>query len=64
MSNKVTFQNYGAQQNWVNGGIHSSTSKKTISVLSPYFDKEIATIPESNFSDLDYAVQKAKAAFP
>jgi acyl-CoA reductase-like NAD-dependent aldehyde dehydrogenase len=33
-------------------------------VISPYFDKEIATIPESNFSDLDYAVQKAKAAFP
>ena len=38
MSNKVTFQNYGAQQNWVNGGFHSSTSKKTISVISPYFD--------------------------
>ena len=63
MTNKVVFKNYGVQQNWVNGKYHPSTSEKTISVISPYFDKEIATVPESNFADLNYAVKKAQAAF-
>ena len=64
MIRQITFQQYGNQQNWVNGKFHPSTSKKTISVISPYFDKEIATVPESNYADLDNAVQQAKAAFP
>ena len=64
MTNKVVFKNYGVQQNWVNGKYHPSTSEKTISVISPYFDKEIATVPESNFADLDNAVKKAQAVFP
>ena len=64
MTNKVVFKNFGAQQNWVNGKYHLSTSEKTISVISPYFDKEIATVPESNFADLDNAVKKAQAVFP
>lgn len=64
MSNTIHYQNYGPQNNWVDGKYHSSESEKTISVISPYFDKEIATIPESNYSDLDYAVQRAEAAFP
>ncbi|MBT6712179.1 MAG: aldehyde dehydrogenase family protein, partial [Candidatus Marinimicrobia bacterium] len=64
MTNKVVFKNYGAQENWINGKYHPSTSDKTISVISPYFDQEIATVPESNYADLDNAVQQAKAAFP
>mgnify|MGYP001161307463 FL=1 len=64
MIRPITFQQYGNQQNWVNGKYHPSTSEKTISVISPYFDQEIATVPESNYTDLDNAVQQAKAAFP
>ena len=64
MTIKVVFKNYGAQENWINGKYQSAKSEKTISVISPYFDREIATIPESNFSDLDHAVQKANTAFP
>ena len=64
MTNKVVFKNYGAQENWINGKYQSAKSEKTISVISPYFDQEIATIPESNFADLNYAVKKAQAAFP
>ena len=63
MNKKITYQHYGEKQNWVNGKYQPSTSEKTISVVSPYFDKEIATVPESNYADLDHAVQKAKVAF-
>ena len=63
MSNTIQYQNYGPQNNWVDGKYQPSKSEKTISIISPYFDKEIATIPESNYSDLDDAVQKAKTAF-
>ena len=64
MNQKIKFENYGTQQNWVNGGYHPSSSENSISVISPYFDMEIATVPESNVADLDHAVQKAKMAFP
>ena len=53
MSNSITYQNYGEQQNWVNGGFQSSNSNRSISVISPYFNKEIATIPDSNNRDLE-----------
>ena len=64
MTNKVVFKNYGAQENWINGKYQSAKSEKTISVISPYFDQEIATIPESNFADLDNAVKNAQSIFP
>ena len=64
MTNKVVFKNYGAQENWINGKYQSAKSEKTISVISPYFDQEIATIPESNFADLDNAVKNAQSVFP
>ena len=64
MSNLITYQNYGEQQNWVNGGFQSSDSNRSIPVISPYFNKEIATIPDSNNRDLDNIVQSAKLAFP
>ena len=40
-----------------------SNSSNTIAVISPYYDKEIATVPESNFEDLDQTVQIAKKIF-
>ena len=64
MIGQITFQQYGNQQNWVNGKYHPSTSDKNISVISPYFDEEIATVSESNYQDLNHAVDVAKAAFP
>jgi len=62
--NNIQFQDFGTQNNWINGRYLSSNSSNTIAVISPYYDKEIATVPESNFSDLDDAVQGAKKAFP
>ncbi|MCH7613686.1 MAG: aldehyde dehydrogenase family protein [Candidatus Marinimicrobia bacterium] len=38
--------------------------RKNHSVISPYFNKDIAIIPDSNGADLAQAVKKAKTAFP
>ena len=59
----IQFQDFGEQKNWITGNHQNSNSGNTISVISPYFDKEIATIPDSNYSDLDNAVISAKKAF-
>ena len=64
MTNKVVFNNYGAQENWINGKYQSAKSEKTISVISPYFDQEIATIPESIFADFDNEVKNAQSVLP
>ena len=61
---RIKYQNYGPQKNWINGQYEKSNSDKTISVISPYFGKEIATVPDSNLSDLEQAVEKAKQQFP
>jgi len=60
----IQFQNFGEQKNWITGNYQNSNSGNTISVISPYFDKEIATVPDSNYSDLDNAVISAKKVFP
>ena len=60
---KIPFQNFGTQKNWINGRYMDSNSSNTIAVISPYYDKEIATVPESNFEDLDQTVQIAKKIF-
>ena len=62
--NEINYQNFGPQRNWVDGQYKESSSDKTISVISPYFGKEIATVPDSNLSDLELAVKKAKQQFP
>ena len=59
----VQFQNFGTQKNWINGRYMDSNSSNTIAVISPYYDKEIATVPDSNFEDLDQTVQIAKNIF-
>ena len=60
----IQFSSYGDYGNWVNNKWQESSSENRISVISPYFDKQIATIPDSGKNDLDIAVEKAKSAFP
>jgi len=59
----IQFTSFGDYGNWVDNKWIDSKSENTISVISPYFDKEIATIPDSDGSDLDIAVDKARSAF-
>ena len=61
---KINFKNYGHQKNWISGSYVDSISTKKISVVSPYFDKEIATVSDSNINDLNLAVEKSKSIFP
>ena len=60
---KINFKNYGHQKNWISGSYVDSISTKKISVVSPYFDKEIATVTDSNIKDLNLAVEKSKSIF-
>ena len=60
----IQYKSFGDCGNWVNNAYSESSSGDRISVTSPYFDKEIATIPDSGKTDLDIAVSKAKSAFP
>ena len=60
----IQFTSFGDYGNWVDNKWIDSKSENTISVISPYFDKEIATIPDSDGSDLDIAVDKARSVFP
>ena len=59
----IQFTSHGDYGNWVDNKWLDSSSENRISVISPYFDKQIATIPDSGKSDLDIAVEKAKSAF-
>ena len=60
---KINFKNYGYQKNWISGSYEDPKSIEKISVISPYFDKEIATVPDSNVGDLNLAVEKSKSIF-
>jgi len=61
--NNIPFQNFGTQKNWIDGRYIDSNSSNTIAVISPYYDKEIATVPDSTIEDLDQTVQIAKKIF-
>ena len=61
---KINFKNYGHQKNWISGTYVDSISTKNISVVSPYYNKEIATITDSNEKDLNLAVERSKSIFP
>ena len=50
--NNIQFQDFGTQSNWISGRYMNSNSSNTIAVISPYYDKEISTVPDSNFEDL------------
>jgi|TARA_B100001750_G_C15044025_1_gene368079 acyl-CoA reductase-like NAD-dependent aldehyde dehydrogenase len=64
MGKTLQFQNYGPCSNWVDNEWVPAQEGKTISIVSPYFDKEIATVPDSSKADLDAVVNSAKEAFP
>ena len=64
MGKNIQFQNYGPRSNWVDNEWVPAQEGKTISIVSPYFDKEIATVPDSSKADLDAVVNRAKEAFP
>ena len=61
---KIEFKDFGERKNWISGKLEDSSSGKKISIISPYYDKEIATVPDSNSNDLDIAVQAAESIFP
>ncbi len=61
---KIEFKDFGERKNWISGRFEDSSSGKKISIISPYYDKEIATVPDSNFNDLNIAVQAAESIFP
>ena len=58
---KIEFKDFGERKNWISGKLEDSSSGKKISIISPYYDKEIATVPDSNSNDLDIAVQAAES---
>ena len=64
MGKTLQFQNIGDRGNWVDDEWVPAQEGKTISIVSPYFDKEIATVPDSSKADLDAVVNRAKEAFP
>ena len=64
MGKNIQFHNYGARSNWVDNEWVPAQEGKTISIVSPYFDKEIATVPDSSKADLDAVVNRAQEAFP
>ena len=60
----IKYQNFGVQKNWIANRYQGSSSTKYLSVISPYFGKEICTVPDSNIDDLNLAVDQAKQIFP
>ena len=60
---EIKINDFGDFGNWVNNTWDSSSSGNTINVISPYFDKKIATVPDSSSADLDKVVNKARSAF-
>ena len=61
--NKIKYKDFDNFGNWINNQNKQIKSDFTINVISPYFDKQIATIPDSSSEDLDQAVKVASEAF-
>jgi len=55
---------YPAIQNFINGKFVNSSSSKSLNVVSPLDGNHLSTVPLSSASDLNQAVEAAKAAFP
>jgi len=54
---------YYAAQNFINGQFVNGSSVESLDVISPINGELLSTVPLSRLSDLDTAVQSAKAAF-
>lgn len=55
---------YGKLQNYVGGQLVDASGARVLEVISPVDGALLATVPMSAKTDLDAAVQAAKAAFP
>ena len=64
MGKTLQFQIIGDRGNWVDDEWVHAQERKTISIVSPYFDKEIATVPDSSKADVDAVRNRAQEAFP
>ena len=60
---EIKIQDFESYGNWINNQDESAGNVESINVISPYFDKKIASIPASNSEHLDSAVEAASAAF-
>ena len=60
---EIKINDFGDFDNWVNNSWSPSSSGNKINVISPYFDKKIATVPDSSPADLDKVINKARSAF-
>ena len=61
---EITFKDFGEKGNWIGGAVAVSASSQTLDVTTPYWGKNIATIPLSGSGDLDAAVEAASKAWP
>ncbi|MCS5659149.1 MAG: CoA-acylating methylmalonate-semialdehyde dehydrogenase [Dehalococcoidia bacterium] len=61
---EITFKDFGEKGNWIGGSDAVSASSQTLDVTTPYWGKNIATIPLSGSDDLDAAVEAASKAWP
>ena len=50
--------------NYINGELKPAASGKTLPVFNPSIQKEYASLPDSDVTDVEEAVQAAKKAFP
>ena len=61
---KIEFQEFSSFGNWINNKDIKSSTNDIIEVVSPYYDKKIASIPNSISKDLQNAVDAAEDSFP
>lgn len=65
MENAVKIKkDFGRIQNWIGGAYESSDASQYGKIFSPYTGEVIGEYPLGTASDVDRAVQSAKAAFP
>ena len=57
---KIEFQEFSSFGNWINNKDIKSSTNNIIEVVSPYYDKKIASIPNSTSKDLQNAVDAAE----
>ena len=60
---EIKFQDFHDYGNWINNEDKKTDTTEKIKIISPYFDKRIATIPNSDAEQLDVAVKAASKAF-
>ena len=59
----IKFQDFQSCGNWINNETKKDETPDRIKIISPYFDKQIATVPNSDTEDVNQAVEAASSAF-